>query len=55
MAKGAYSSLSPAQKAKFHKVMHEFGQGKLKASYGKKITKQDEAVAIAFSEARRMR
>lgn len=51
--KGAYSSLKPHAKAKFLRVMHEWGQGKLRRPNGAKVTDQKEAVAIAFSEARR--
>jgi len=35
-----------------HKVMHEFEEGKLKTSHGKKVTDHDQAVAIGLSEAR---
>ena len=35
---------------KFDKVMHEWGQGKLKSSNGKKVTSQSQALSIAFSE-----
>lgn len=38
---------------KFNKVMHEFGQGKLK-SHDRPITNQKQAIAIAFSEARKI-
>lgn len=38
---------------KFNRVMHEFGQGKLK-SHDKVVTDQKQAVAIAFSEARKV-
>lgn len=37
---------------KFKKVMHEFGQGTLK-SHGEPVTDQRQALAIAFSEARK--
>ncbi len=38
---------------KISKVMHEFGQGKLKSGRsGKKVTSQKQAVAIGISEAR---
>jgi hypothetical protein len=40
-------------KKKFDKVMHEFGKGTLKSSSGKKVTDQKQAIAIAYSEARR--
>lgn len=38
---------------KFRKVMHEYKQGKL-LSHGKPVTDQKQAVAIAFSEARKV-
>lgn len=39
---------------KVEKVMHEMKQGTLKSgSSGKKVTKKDQAVAIALSEARK--
>jgi len=38
---------------KFQIVMHEFGQGELK-SHGKPVTDQKQALAIAFSEARKI-
>ena len=42
-----------AQK-KISKVMHEYGEGKLKSgSSGKKVTSQKQAVAIGISEARK--
>ena len=40
-------------KGKVKKVMHEFKEGKLKSSSGKKVTKRKQAVAVALSEARR--
>jgi len=33
-------------------VMHEFKEGSLKSSSGKKITNRKQAVAVALSEAR---
>jgi len=33
-------------------VMHEFKEGKLKSSSGKKVKERDQAIAIAISEAR---
>lgn len=39
--------------AKFEKVMHEWGQGKLKSSSGSKVKSQKTALAIAFSEKKR--
>lgn len=38
-------------KAKIAKVMGEFDKGKLKTSYGTKVTDPKQAVAIAYSEA----
>lgn len=40
---------------KVRKVMHEFKVGTLKSSSGRKVTKRDQAIAIALSEARRPR
>ncbi|MGL6125597.1 DUF6496 domain-containing protein [Chryseobacterium artocarpi] len=37
---------------KIGKVMHEFKEGKLKSSSGKKVTSRKQAVAIGISEAR---
>lgn len=37
---------------KFHKVMKEFGEGKLKSSSGDVVTDKDQALAIAYSEAK---
>ncbi len=42
---------SKAEK-KISKVMHEFGDGKLKTSAGKKVTSRKQAIAIGISEAR---
>lgn len=36
---------------KIHKVMHEFKNGELKTSQGKKVIKRRQAIAIAMSEA----
>lgn len=53
MAKrGAYSKLPAHGKRKFHKVMREYAEGRLKSSSGKKVTSREQAIAIAFSEAR---
>lgn len=41
-----------AQK-KVGKVMHEFKEGKLKTSHGRKVKNRKQAVAIGLSEARR--
>jgi hypothetical protein len=38
---------------KMQKVMHEFKQGGLKSSSGKKVTSRDQAIAIALSETER--
>ena len=43
---------SRAAQSKIGKVMHEFKEGKLKSSSGDKVTKRDQAVAIAISEAK---
>ena len=51
--KGSYSRMSPGMKKKFARVMHEWGQGKLKASSGQTVKSQAQAEAIGFSEARR--
>jgi hypothetical protein len=37
---------------KVGKVMHEYKEGKLKSSSGKKVTNRKQAVAIGISEAR---
>ena len=37
---------------KIGEVMHEFKEGKLKSSSGKKVTNRKQAVAIGLSEAR---
>lgn len=50
--KNKLSSNNKAER-KFQRVMHEFGQGKLK-SHDEKVTDQTQAVAIAFSEARKV-
>ena len=41
------------KKTKFEKVMHEFKEGTLRSSSGKKVTSRKQAIAIAFSEQRR--
>ena len=43
------------EKAKITKVMGEFKDEKLKTSHGKKVTNRKQAVAIALSEADRMK
>ena len=40
---------------KVAKVMREYKAGKLKSSSGDKVTNQKQAVAIAMSEAKRMK
>lgn len=37
---------------KISKVMHEFGEGKLKSSSGDKVKSRKQAIAIGISEAR---
>lgn len=37
---------------KVHKVMHEFKEGGLKSSSGRKVTSRKQAIAIGISEAR---
>lgn len=50
---GAYSKLSGKGKAKFARVLHEWKTGNLKRPGGQPIKDQKEAIAVAFSEARR--
>src|ERR1035437_4798090 len=48
------SKYGPKAQKKISKVMHEFGEGKLKSGTSlKKVTSQKQAVAIGISEARR--
>jgi hypothetical protein len=42
----------PKAQQKIKKVMHEFGEGKLKSSSGQKVKNRKQAVAIGISEAR---
>lgn len=42
---------TPTQGRKIHKVMHEFKEGNLKSSSGKKVKSPKQAIAIAMSEA----
>ena len=49
MSKTKYSEKA---QDKVGKVMHEFKEGKLKSSSGKKVTSRKQAVAIGISEAR---
>lgn len=44
-----------AHDAKVEKVMHEFKYGTLKSSSGAKVKSRKQAIAIALSEAKRMR
>lgn len=48
MAKRKYSK---AAQEKIGDVMHEFKEGKLKSSSGKKVTDRKQAIAIGISEA----
>lgn len=43
---------SEAAQKKVGKVMHEFKEGQLKSSSGKKVTNRKQAIAIGISEAR---
>jgi len=44
----------PEAQRKISKVMHEYGEGKLRSGRsGKRVTSQKQAVAIGISEARR--
>jgi len=47
--------MGKAKKHKFQKVMKEYGRGSLKSSSGQKVVNQKQALAIAFSEARRLK
>jgi hypothetical protein len=49
MSKTRYSDKA---QDKVGKVMHEFKEGKLKSSSGKKVTNRKQAIAIGISEAR---
>lgn len=51
--KGAFSSLCEEGKRKFGTVMSEFSSNKLRSSSGEKVNTREQAVAIAFSEARK--
>ncbi len=42
----------PKAQEKVAKTMHEFKEGDLKSSSGKKVTSRKQAVAIGLSEAR---
>jgi Family of unknown function (DUF6496) len=41
---------TPKQKRKVERVMHEFKEGDLRSSSGRKVKKRKQAVAIAMSE-----
>jgi len=41
------------KKNKVEKVMHEYKEGTLKSSSGKKVKSRKQAIAIALSEAKR--
>ncbi|WP_299180656.1 DUF6496 domain-containing protein [uncultured Chryseobacterium sp.] len=49
MSKTKYSEKA---QEKIGKVMHEFKEGKLKSSSGKKVSSKKQAVAIGISEAK---
>ncbi|MBB6372361.1 DUF6496 domain-containing protein [Chryseobacterium shigense] len=49
MSKTKYSEKA---QDKVGKVMHEFKEGKLESSTGKKVTDRKQAIAIGISEAR---
>jgi len=47
------SKYGPKSKKKISKVMHEYGEGKLKSGgSGRKVTSRKQAIAIGISEAR---
>ena len=48
----ATKKYSDKAQEKVGKVMHEFKEGKLKSSSGKKVTSKKQAVAVGISEAR---
>lgn len=48
-----FKDLTPGQQKKFRTVMAEYANETLRSSDGTKVTKRSQAVAIAFSEARR--
>lgn len=48
----AATKYSKKAQEKIGEVMHEFKEGKLKSSSGKKVTSRKQAVAIGISEAR---
>jgi hypothetical protein len=55
MAKHKFSDLSPRQQEKFKKVMREYANDGLRSSSGSKVTTRAQAVAIAFSEAEKVK
>lgn len=58
MAPAQKSHSSRAKRAaqkKVTSVMHKFGTGKLKSSSGAKVTSRKQAIAIALSEADRLK
>lgn len=48
----ATRKFSEKAQEKIGEVMHEFKEGKLKSSSGKKVTDRKQAIAIGISEAR---
>lgn len=46
------SKYSKGAQKKIEKVMHEFKEGDLKSSSGKKVKSRKQAIAIGISEAR---
>ena len=54
MPRQDFDALTPEQKAKFKRVMAEYGRGTLKSSNGDKVATVEQATAIAFSEARKV-
>ena len=47
--------MTPARKAKVHKVMAEHKRGTLRSGSGAPVTGRKQAVAIALSQARKIR
>ena len=47
--------MNPKKVKKIAKVMREFKAGKLKSSSGEKVTNPKQGIAIALSEARRLK
>lgn len=54
MAGTSRRKLSKKQQRKFDKVMNEFGGGTLTSSSGALVDDREQALAIAFSEARKV-